>query len=170
MRAVPHVSSSVVRAIACGGGAALAISHLAGCAALVGDAAYSKAFRVQIEDASNLSQEDLEVVRATPTISAAGAQRGTVRGQVKGLACKLSIAPLIPVWIWNPKLSAANGNTPEEAAMMQLKLAVRRVGANALSAPNCMHKDGIDWGNNCFDSWTCSGEAVLLAPEDAAIN
>jgi hypothetical protein len=152
--------------------ATLAITQLAGCASVIGsaigDAAYSKAFRIEIEDASKLPEEQLMAVRAMPILSTESVRIYTVLGTIQGLACKLSIGPLIPVWVWNPQLSLANGNTPEEAAMMQLKLAVKRVGGNALVAPSCTHKDGVDWGNNCFESWICSGQAVVLSPEDAA--
>jgi hypothetical protein len=36
------------------------------------------------------------------------------------------------------------------------------MGANAVVARSCKHTEGIDWRHNCFESWTCTGEAILI--------
>ena len=150
------------------GAIVVAYLQVSGCASVVAgvaaDVVYTEVFRPRIEDASKLSAQELERVRGIPILASEGAQAHIVVGNVKGLACEVSVAPLIPVFYWVPKLSDANGNTPEEVAMMQLKLAARRVGANALLAPSCKHSEGIDWATNCFDSWVCAGVAVQTAP------
>jgi hypothetical protein len=87
---------------------------------------------------------------------------GAPKGEVVGLACKLTVALLVFKWNWRPELGDTNGKTPEEAARTQLRLKAMNLGANAVASPICIHKDGIDWGNNCFESWVCTGQAVLL--------
>ena len=77
------------------------------------------------------------------------------KGAVMGLACRLTTT-------WQPELNETNGTTPEEAARKQLLLKAMQLGANAVAAPSCKHKEGIDWRNNCFASWACTGEAILV--------
>jgi hypothetical protein len=65
-------------------------------------------------------------------------------------------------WTWRPELNEKNGQTPEEAARTQLRVKAMQKGADAVAAPSCKHKDGIDWSNNCFESWVCTGQAVAM--------
>nr|MBP6110742.1 hypothetical protein [Rhodocyclaceae bacterium]MBP6280384.1 hypothetical protein [Rhodocyclaceae bacterium] len=72
------------------------------------------------------------------------------------------VALLVFKWTWRPVLNELNGLTPEAAALTQLRLKALKKGANAVAAPVCTHNVGIDWGNNCFESWVCTGQAVLV--------
>jgi hypothetical protein len=101
-------------------------------------------------------------VKQIKFIESAAGLGSTPKGEVVGLACKLTVALLVFKWIWRPELNEINGKTPEEAARTQLLVKAMQMGANAVAAPSCTHKDGIDWGNNCFESWVCSGQAVLV--------
>ena len=141
--------------------AVLSISLQCGCAA-VGDAAYSAALRIKTEDASGLSAAELRRLGQVQVHSSGKALAYVSVAHVNGLACKLSVAPLIPVWVWKPPLSEPNGSTPEQVAMTQLKIRALRSGGNAVLAPVCVHHDGLDWANNCFESWICNGEAIRL--------
>ncbi|MGB8855392.1 MAG: hypothetical protein WCC58_01825 [Burkholderiales bacterium] len=136
---------------------------LSGCAALVGDAAYSAAFRIKIEDIAKISSEELQQVRDVKLISFPSESPYVAKGKIVSLACKLSVAPLVPVWTWRPPLSDTNGRTPEEAALTQLKLTAVRAGGNAIFSHACVHGDSIDWSNNCFETWICRGEAARVA-------
>jgi hypothetical protein len=139
----------------------LCIPLQCGCA-IVGDAAYSAAFRIKTEDASGLSSADLRRLGRVPVHSSGTALAYVPVAQVSGLACKLSVAPLIPVWLWRPPVSELNGSTPEQVAMTQLKVRALRSGGNAILSPVCVHNEGLDWQNNCFESWICKGEAIRL--------
>lgn len=136
---------------------ALSCSLLCGCA-VVGDISYTAAFRTIIEDASKLSTDDLRQLQQIKLYSSGTSLTHTSVGQVKGISCKLSAGLM---WRWKPALSEPNGNTPEEAAMMQLKIKALRAGGNAIVLPLCSHTEGVDLGNNCFESWICAGEAIL---------
>jgi hypothetical protein len=138
---------------------------LSGCAALGSsmgaDALYSAAFRIKIEDASKLSPAELDSARSVRVLAAGHGLEVTDLGPVVGLACKLSVAPLIPKFFWYPLLSDELASTPEDAARLQLKIKTVLAGGNALVEPVCTHHGGIDWKNNCFDSWVCKGRAVF---------
>lgn len=140
----------------------LAMIASSGCAAIGGDVAYSAIFRISIEDASSLSADELQELRQIKLYSSDKVVTYVSKGEVKGLSCKLSIAPLIPIWHWKPAMSERNGSTPEEVAMTQLKIKALRAGGNAVLSTACSHNDGLDWGNNCFESWTCAGKAVRV--------
>jgi hypothetical protein len=119
----------------------------------------------QIEDGSSLSSDDWRQLQSVRFYtSGKGLVYGTV-AQVSGLACKLSVAPLDPVWVWKPPLSESNGSSPEQVAMTQLKIRAVRSGANAVLSTVCVHNDALDWANNCFESWVCKGQAVRLEQE-----
>ena len=135
---------------------------LGGCAAIAGDAAYSAAFRTKIEDPSQLPTDELRQLELVQLYNSDQGLSYVSKGRVAGLSCKLSIAPLIPVWVWKPALSELNGKTPEDAAMTQLKIKALKSGGNAVLSPTCTHKDGLDWGNNCFESWMCVGHAIQV--------
>jgi hypothetical protein len=134
---------------------------LCGCA-IVGDAAYSGAFRIKTEDASNLSSDELHQLQQVDLYNSGTVLAYRSVAQVNGLACKLSVAPLIPVWTWRPPLSELNGSTPEQVAMTQMKIRALRSGANAVLSPVCVHSERLDWANNCFESWVCKGQAIRL--------
>lgn len=132
---------------------------VSGCA-VVGDAAYSAAFRTRFVDATKLSAEELQQLGAIQVREAREDLAYVSRGKVTGLACSLSVAPLVPVFFWTPPLSEVNGRTPKELAMTQLKIKALKLGANAVLSPSCVHHEIVDWANNCFESWACRGEAV----------
>jgi hypothetical protein len=139
---------------------------LSGCASIGaaygGEAAYNAMFRTKIEDASKLLADDQQKLKQVKFIDSTEGIDTTPKGQVVGLSCKLTVAVLVFKWTWRPELNEMNGKTPEEAARTQLLLKAMQKGANAVAAPSCVHKDGIDWGNNCFESWVCTGQAVVL--------
>jgi len=68
-------------------------------------------------------------------------------GKIKGISCKGS---------------AISGNTSEQAAITQLKIKAVKLNANAILYPTCSHDASVDWGNNCWESWVCIGEAVII--------
>jgi len=138
---------------------AAAGATMSGCA-VVGDAAYSAAFRTTFVDVAKLSAEELRQLDAMQVREARDGLVYVSRGKVTGLACSLSVAPLVPVFFWTPPLSEVNGRTPKEAAMTQMRVKALKLGANAVLSPSCVHHDIVDWGNNCFESWACTGEAM----------
>ena len=100
--------------------------------------------------------------RTAFAVALAGRLEGTPRGKVVGLACKLNAGVFVFEWTWKPELNEANGLTPEEAARNQLRLKAMRTGANAVVVSSCTHKESSDWGNDCFESWRCTGQALLV--------
>ena len=139
---------------------------ISGCASIGSaygvEGAYNAAFRTKIEDASKLPEEEQVRLKEVKFIESAAGLNSPPKGEVVGLSCKLTVALLVFKWTWQPELNETNGKTPEEAARTQLLLKAMQKGANAVAAPSCTHKDGIDWGNNCFESWVCTGQAVLV--------
>ncbi|WP_124540332.1 hypothetical protein [Piscinibacter terrae] len=125
------------------------------------EGAYNAALRTKIEDVSKLPEQEQLRLREVKFIESTGLA-SIPKGEVVGLACKLTVAVLVFKWTWRPELNETNGKTPEEAARVQLLLKAMQRGANAVVAPSCTHKDGIDWGNNCFESWVCTGQAVWV--------
>ena len=130
-----------------------------GCASLgladAAESAYNAASRITIVDLSKLNVEDEIRLKHITFIESATGLNALPKGGVSGLACRLTMT-------WQPELNETNGMIPEEAARRQLVLKAMRMGANAVAGPNCKHKKLIDWGNNCFESWVCTGEAVLV--------
>jgi hypothetical protein len=141
---------------------AAGLGVLQGCAAIGGDMAYSAAFRMQQQDVATLPAPDQARLSQVQVLPAEPAAAFTRKGPAQGLACKLSVAPLVPVWLWKPQPSVLNGDTPQAVALTQLKLSALRAGGNAVLAPQCTHNDSIDWRNNCFETWICKGEAVWV--------
>lgn len=139
---------------------------LSGCAALAvsssADLLYSAAFRISIENVTKLSPEELQEARSILFFASEEGLEASDKGQMAGLACKLSVAPLIPKFFWYPPLSEELAPTPADAARLQLKIKAMRAGANAVIAPTCIHHEGVDWVNDCFDSWVCKGRAVWV--------
>lgn len=145
--------------------AAVAGVGTSGCA-VVGDKAYSAAFRTPVVDAAKLSAEELRQLTAIQVREASQEPGDVSRGKITGLACSLSVAPLVPIFFWTPPPSAVNGGTPKAVAMTQLKIKALKLGADAVFSPSCVHHEILDWGNNCFESWICTGEAVQTQRTD----
>jgi hypothetical protein len=134
---------------------------VSGCALSVGRAVddfYNAHYRTTIEDVSLLSQQDHAKLREVAIIESAADGATASKGQVAGLACKLQA----PNSKWLPALNDENGSTPEEAARTQLRIKALERGANAVVEPSCKHRRVMDWRNNCFESWVCTGKAVLV--------
>jgi hypothetical protein len=127
--------------------AAVAGAATSGCA-VVSDQAYSAALRTPWVDGSKLSAEELRQLAAVQVREASQQPGDVSRGKVTGLACSLSVAPLVPVFFWTPPLSAANGNTPKAVAMTQLKIKALKLGTDAVVSSSCVHHEIVDWGNN----------------------
>ena len=101
----------------------------------------------QIERVSDLTAEQLRQVHDIQLLENDKGIKYTSLGKVKGISCKGS-------WL--------SGNTNKEAAMTQLKIKAVKLNADAILYPTCSHDASVDWGNNCWESWVCVGEAVLL--------
>ena len=162
MQGIARIGSSlIVRVIVI---AAPAV--LTGCVSLAvgagADALYSTAFRIKIVDVSRLPPAQFDDTRSVLLFASSAGLDYLDKGPVAGLACKLSVAPLIPKFFWHPPLSDEFAPSPEDAARLQMKIKAVQAGANAVIEPQCFHKDGIDWGNDCFDSWICRGRAVVV--------
>lgn len=114
---------------------------------------------------TSLSNDDAQKVREVQLVSPAVDPKPAVIGKFQGLACQVSTSNLESGRRWWPKLSEANGLTPEQVALRQLQLKAFRAGGNALINWTCVHKPEVDWLNNCFESWVCSGEAIRIAEE-----
>lgn len=141
-------------------GAALGVSACASIGAGTAvDAAYSAAMREPISDAHALPAELLARVRSVKVLASREGLEGEDRGTVTGLSCKLTAGVFVFRWVWKPALDDVNGQTPEDAAWTQLRIRAVERGADTLVAPRCTHRDGIDWGQNCFESWRCTAQA-----------
>lgn len=127
-----------------------------------GEAAYNAAFRATIVDASTLTAQEQARLQQVQVFDARPGLEGKQAGEVVGLSCKLTAALFVFKWTWKPALNEANGLTPEDAARTQLRIKAMQAGANAVVAPRCTHNDAIDWGNNCFESWRCTGLAHVM--------
>ena len=137
-------------------------SQFSGCAVVAGlaaDGVYAAAFRTTIVDLSKLSPQDQDKVNSVKILAAADAPPHSAKGSVKGFACKLLGAS---GWQWRPAPSEINGSTPEQAALSQLKIKSVQLGGNAVLLESCIHGDAWDWGNNCFDTWTCIGQSIRI--------
>jgi len=136
----------------------LGIPSLGGCAVTIGNEigdAYTGAFRTEIVSAYALPAEERQQLSRMQTFSVDTAPRHTSLGQLKGLSCRETLR-------WVPEVSDVNGRTPEEVAMTQLKVKVIKVGGNGILSPSCSNHSVVDWGNNCFASWICTGEAIVV--------
>lgn len=144
-------------------GAAVLLNGCASLAASVSaNALHSAAFRVKVEDFSKLKPKQLDSASSILLFASGRGLEALDKGPVAGLACKLSVAPFIPKFFWYPPLSDDLAPTPEDAARLQLKIKAVLAGGNAIIEPVCAHHDGIEWANNCFDSWVCKGRAVWI--------
>ena len=137
-----------------------------GCAAIGtsigGEAAYNAAFRTKIVYISQAPLEDQLKFQQVKFLDPPVGTTLQSKGEVAALSCKLTPAVFVFRWVWHPDLNEVNGATPEEAARRQLLFKAAHLGANAVINTVCTHKDGIDWGNNCFESWACTGQAVIV--------
>lgn len=152
------------------GCAAIAVSAVGAAAAGAvaagaGAAAYSTAFRLNIVDMTTLSKDDVQKVSDVRLVSHAVDPKPAAIGRFQGLACQVEMSYASSEGRWWPRPSEANGLTPEEVALRQLQLKAFRAGGNALVNWSCVHHDKIDWLNNCFETWVCSGEAIHMAEE-----
>lgn len=101
----------------------------------------------QVERVDDLSLVQIRAMNEIQTIQNPADLGYSSKGKIKGISCKGS---------------ALSGNTSEEAAMTQLKIKAVKAGANAVLYPTCSQDASVDWGNNCWESWVCIGEAALL--------
>lgn len=101
----------------------------------------------QVERVSDLSMEQLKQMRGIQLYESDQGLKYTSYGRIKGISCKGS---------------AWSGGTKEDAAMTQLKIKAIKVRANGILYPTCSHDVSVDWGNNCWESWVCVGEAVAV--------
>ena len=83
---------------------------LNGCVSLAvgtsADTLYSGAFRIKIEDVSKLTPDELNNARSIRLFASGQGLEASDRGPVAGLACKLSVAPLIPKFFWYPPVAS----------------------------------------------------------------
>ena len=146
--------------------AVMLMLHVAGCASIGaaygGEALYNAAFREKITDPTKLSADEQSKLQQVQVLALAPGADSAPKGRVVGLSCKLTVAVFVFKWVWKPELNETNGLTPEEAARTQVRIKAMQAGANAVVAPTCTHKDGIDWGNNCFESWQCAAQAFVI--------
>lgn len=98
----------------------------------------------QVERVSDLSPQELRNLRNIKFYETDDNIKYTPLGSIKGISCKGS---------------AVSGNTKEDAAMTQLKIKAVKMNANAIFFATCSHDASVDWGNNCWESWVCVGEA-----------
>lgn len=101
----------------------------------------------QLEDVSELSSEQLKALRSIETYEQDIIKPYETLGRIKGLSCKGS---------------AFSGDTSQAAAMTQLKIKAVKLEANGILYPTCVLDNSVDWGNNCWESWVCVGDAVLV--------
>jgi len=101
----------------------------------------------QIERVADLSVEQLRQINNIQFYESDKDLNYSSLGRIKGISCKGS---------------ALSGDTSKEAAMMQLRIKAVKIGANAVLYPTCSHDSSVDWGNNCWESWVCIGEAAIL--------
>jgi hypothetical protein len=126
---------------------------------LTADGLYASAFRTTIVDSSKLTVEDQEKLRQVKVLAASDAPLHIAKGPVKGFACKLLG---LSGSQWRPAPSEINGSTPEQAALSQMKIKAVQIGGNAVLLESCIHGDAWDWGNDCFDTWTCIGQSIMV--------
>jgi len=114
----------------------ISLGMLSGCAGLG-----------QIESVDDLSIEQLKQVNEVKFITDPNGLKYISMGKIKGLSCPGS---------------AFSGGISEEDAKTQLKIKAVKLNANAVLYPTCSHDPSVDWGNNCWESWICIGEAIKL--------
>jgi len=101
----------------------------------------------QIERVSELSAQQLRDISGLKYYESDQGLKYISLGRIKGLSCKGS---------------RFSGSADKEGAMTQLKIKAVKIGANAILFPTCSHDASVDWGNNCWESWVCIGEAIRV--------
>ncbi|OOF07960.1 hypothetical protein BZG82_15780 [Salinivibrio sp. PR5] len=101
----------------------------------------------QVERVDDLSLTQIKAMNEIEIIQNPSSLKYVSKGKIKGISCKGS---------------AFSGDTSEQAAMTQLKIKAVQLGANAVLYPTCSQDASVDWGNNCWESWVCIGEAAFL--------
>jgi RcsF lipoprotein len=101
----------------------------------------------QVERVADLSPQELKNLRTIKFYESDNNMKYTSLGRIKGVSCKGS---------------AMSGDTKEDAAMTQLKIKAVKINANAIFYSTCSHDASVDWGNNCWESWVCVGEAARI--------
>lgn len=101
----------------------------------------------QVERVSDLPTDQLRQLNQIKFYESDSGLKYSDLGRVKGLSCKGS---------------AFSGNSLEDAARTQLKIKAVKVGANGVLFPMCSHDASVDWGNNCWESWVCVGQAIRV--------
>ncbi len=102
---------------------------------------------VQVERVSDLSVNQLKMLQDIQLYENTDDLNYVSLKKVKGISCKGS---------------AYSGNADKEAAITQLKIKALKLNANAVLYPTCSHDSSVDWGNNCWESWVCVGEAIRV--------
>ncbi|GKW48033.1 hypothetical protein NCCP2165_02480 [Halomonas sp. NCCP-2165] len=104
----------------------------------------------QIEQVEDLSPHQLRSLNSLELYESESELQGlsyTNIGRIKGLSCKGS---------------AVSGSASREGAMTQLQIKAVLEEANGILFPTCSHDASVDWGNNCWESWVCVGEALRV--------
>ena len=101
----------------------------------------------QVERVADLSVKQLRQVNNIQFYESDKDLNYTSLGRIKGISCKGS---------------PFSGDTSKEAAMTQLRIKAVKLGANSVLYPTCSHDTSVDWGNNCWESWVCIGEAAIV--------
>jgi hypothetical protein len=101
----------------------------------------------QVERVDDLSLKQIRSLNEIKLITNPNDIEYVSMGKIKGISCKGS---------------AFSGNTSEAAATTQLKIKAVKLGANAVLYSICSQDASVDWGNNCWESWVCIGEAALV--------
>lgn len=101
----------------------------------------------QVERVADLAPEQLRQIHSIRIVTGADNITYKSLGMIKGLSCKGS---------------PYSGASAQEDALMQLKIKAVKLGANGILFPTCSHDVSVDWSNNCWESWVCMAEAILI--------
>lgn len=93
---------------------------------------------------SDLSSEEIRRFNDMRITRSSGPSDAEIVGRVQGISC------------------AGDGQTgvTEAEALDQLKLKAAQLGANVVANVACQHRSGVDWTNNCWESYICVGDAL----------
>lgn len=69
-------------------------------------------------------------------------------GSAKGLACKRNLY--------------ASGKPSMEEAQQGVRIRAALMGADAVTNVLCEDKQEVDWGNNCWQTVVCVGDAIIV--------
>ena len=101
----------------------------------------------QIENPTNLSAQQLKQFNEIQLYDSSDGIEYVSLGRIKGISCRDA---------------ATIGEPGEEAALNQLKIKAAKLNANAIFYPTCSYRNTPDLLNNCYDPWTCVGEAAQV--------